>query len=186
MAKRNNEGAVLAAVDGAMNDFRNLGTITTDSCVKGQKTVLTHFNVFLVHINHNKNRFEDLIEEELVEDLLGKFPDFLKKVRKIKKYNTRLDYCSHLRGLILSKFPHLLAYKNLKWYADMRRFIQKEALSEEFDPLLQDPASDTVEKGSSMTAKHHEFICLSLFRKSNVSVSSKNRCLMALNWPCLG
>jgi hypothetical protein len=166
----------------------DVGEHRAESTKDTTKTAIGHFNRYLVYQKSPADSIDDLESDDITQEIIGKFSDYLKKVVGVAQ-KSNWGYVSSLRTYIQRKHPNNTAIRDTLWYTTTRQNIKKMYLVTKADEEEKNVFSETSKKkdhmGTSMPERHHSYIGHILFSKAD-RLSLTDRCLFALNWPCIG
>ena len=132
-----------------MSKLVNVALIKSKSTKSGFQTSRNHFNRYLEHITYEKQQYDLLDQDEITEDLFGKFGDYLFSVRKIKKVNSAKTYMSLMKTYFVDQMG---AKFRCNFYSDCITAIEKlyEEKAKETNTLLADVADPITEMDLSI------------------------------------
>lgn len=150
--------------------FENVGDRIGKAVLKKRATVLTAFNQFLMRIGYVPNNFRDV---------MGQFPDYLMKVRKISCIKSNQNYVSCMKEMIISRAPNSDIVQGV-WYTRLRTNIEKMYVQAAMDN------GTTLHKDSNYTNENDLVtLCRSLIT-DNTAISISMRSLLCFEWYCHG
>ena len=171
----------------------NVGTNVGTSSQEVTHTAVKHFNAFLLYCRRENNNeptlanlttFENLdaVTVRLVtKEIIGKFADYLMKVKKIKALLTCHGYVSSIKNKLETNFDFLESGQFAgKWYTILRKKITSIYASE-----CKENGTRLVNSAPPM--KERDLIKLNdllLHRKNRES--DMQRCLFTWQWQTLG
>ena len=161
--------------------FENVGDRIGKAVLKKRATVLTAFNQFLMRIGYVPNNFDDLSTHQLTNfrDVMGQFPDYLMKVRKISCIKSNQNYVSCMKEMIISRAPNSDIVQGV-WYTRLRTNIEKMYVQAAMDN------GTTLHKDSNYTNENDLVtLCRSLIT-DNTAISISMRSLLCFEWYCHG
>ena len=155
--------------------FENVGDRIGKAVLKKRATVLTAFNQFLMRIGYVPNNFDELSTNQLnnFRDVMGQFPDYLMKVRKISNIKSNQNYISCIKEMIISRAPNSDIVQGA-WYTRLRTNIEKMYVQAAMDN------GTTLYTDSNYTNEHDlATLCRSLIT-DNTAISISMRSLYIL------
>ena len=161
--------------------FENVGDRIGKAVLKKRATVLTAFNQFLMRIGYVPNNFDELSTNQLnnFRDVMGQFPDYLMKVRKISNIKSNQNYISCIKEMIISRAPNSDIVQGA-WYTRLRTNIEKMYVQAAMDN------GTTLYTDSNYTNEHDlATLCRSLIT-DNTAISISMRSLLCFEWYCHG
>ena len=91
----------------ANQELVDAGRIVDRSKCALRKTTLNHFKKYLLFINSEFQNLDQIPENLIKDEILGKFSTYLKDhVRTLSKYTTHKNYLSSLHQAIVERFPN--------------------------------------------------------------------------------
>jgi hypothetical protein len=167
----------------------DVGQNRAESTMNVTQTAVNHFNRFLVYIDFHHLTFDEMESDDFTQDLIGRFAHYLHKVAKIKSAGSLLDYVSAVKTKCLKVWSLNTNMKDTVWYTNTRSNIKKLFLvakaEEEESNEISEEAKKKEHLGTSMPEDHHSYIGNVLFG-TGTRQSLNDRCLFAINWPCIG
>jgi len=171
----------------------NVGTNVGTSQQEVTQTAVKHFNTFLIYCRRENNNeptlanlttFENLDADTVLlvtREIIGKFADYLMKVKKIKALLTCLGYVSSIKNKLETRFDFLERGQFAgKWYTILRKKITSIYATE-----CKENGTRLVNSAPPM--KEQDLIKLNdlLLRRKNRE-SDMQRCLFTWQWQTLG
>jgi len=162
-------------------EFENVGNRIGKAVLKKRETVMTAFHEFLVRIHHEPDELNDFSLVQLMDmkDLIGRFSDYLMKVRELSCAKSNQNYISCLKEMIIERQPNSNILHG-HWYTRFRANIDK---------MYVDAAKEngtTLHKDSNYTnVNDFATLCRSLF-VDNTPMSISMRSLLCFEWYCHG
>ena len=169
----------MATIDNTVN-LDDVGDLSGKSGASARKTALINFNMFLEYIfikdscNYPHKSFSMSIPPEFcTKDVIGKFADYLVKVKKIGKCGTALGYLSQIRIHLESSYegtilPFLVGDS---YYAKLRQNVLKHYME-----LCSKNGEKLVDSAPPMTKEDLKIICMRLLSRNSPTEIGRASC----------
>jgi hypothetical protein len=158
-----------------METLEDIGRIRGASSSNQHGSAISHFKDFLIFINSRYRSLNDFPENEIKDELIGLFSDYLFKHAKLA-YNTHDQYVSNLHSQIAALFP-LKKQMFADYYGKVRTNLKLQ-----HQAACRSSKSAIVNHATPMTFSDLEILCKRLSVERNFEL----RALFALDWACVG
>ena len=167
----------------------DVGDLSGKSSASARKTALINFNMFLEYIftkdscNYPHKSFSMSIPPGFfTKDVIGKFADYLVKVKKIGKCGTALGYISQVRIHLESSYegtilPFLVGDS---YYTKLRQNVLKHYMER-----CSKNGEKLVDSAPPMTKEDLKIICMRLLSR-NSPTANEDRCLICHQFQLIG
>ena len=163
-----------------VNEFSDLvdkGRLKGKSKSALHQTAARHFTKFLQHTRSQYNSLDDIPAEDIKDEMLGLFSDFLSKhAPTIKKFNTHDNYVSAIHVMVAMKYPDK-RQSFQSYYKTLRDNIFKEFKAKEKATGV--PFS---KNAKPMRRNELEYICKTLFKECKLEL----RGVFSMDWVGVG